>query len=247
MWPILFRIGDYPVHSYGLMLAVAVVVGLLTAEWAARQRGINPDFVLDLTLVLVIAGIVGSRLAYVAIEWPLFANDLWSIIRIWDGGLSYYGALAAGLPFVFLLSRRHNVRFGKVADPVALGLAAGYPFARIGCFLNGCCYGKPTDLPWAVTFPYDVVARHPTQLYSMVIGILIFVMLWYTGKHQKFPGQLALLYLFLYGIYRFAIDFLRVSPPAGAYLTLGQTASLLVAGIALVILLVRFHELNKQP
>lgn len=239
MWPVLFYIGKYPVHSYGLMLAVAVLVGLLVAEREAKRREIDPDFVLNLTIVLVIAGVIGSRIAYVLVEWPHFAANPWSVLRIWDGGLSYYGALAAGLPFVFLLSRRVNLRFGEVADLVAIGLSAGYPFARVGCFLNGCCYGKPTDLPWGVTFTVYDVPRHPTQLYSMVIGALIFFALWLLRKRKQYPGQIAIFYVLFYAVYRFIIDFWRVSPPAGAYLTIGQVASIVAAGIAVSILVLR--------
>ncbi|MEW6183750.1 MAG: prolipoprotein diacylglyceryl transferase [Bacillota bacterium] len=246
MWPILFHIGGYPIHSYGVMLAVAVLVGLTVMEREAARRGLDPDHIFNLALILVVGGVVSSRLAYVIIEWHNYAPDPLSVFRIWDGGLSYYGALIAELPVVVLYSRLKAMRFGEVADIVALGLAVGYPFARIGCFLNGCCYGKPTDVPWAMVFTADGIARHPTQLYSVFIGALIFLTLWLMRGRKRFPGQLALLYLVLYGVYRFGIDFLRVSPPAGVYLTLGQAVSLLVAGGALVILLIRLGKLRDR-
>ncbi|MEW6446478.1 MAG: prolipoprotein diacylglyceryl transferase [Bacillota bacterium] len=237
MWPVLFRIGGYAVHSYGLMLAVAVMVGVLAGEREARRRGVDPDMVLSLATILVVAGVIGSRIAYVLIEWPRFAGEPGAIFRIWDGGLSYYGALIAGLPLVWLYGRAKGVRFGETADIVAFGLAAGYPFARIGCFLNGCCYGKATDLPWAVAFPFDGVPRHPTQLYAVAIGAFIFFALQYFSGHRRFSGQLACLYVIFYGVYRFGIEFLRVSPPVGGYLTLGQVFSLIVTGIALILLI----------
>ncbi|MEW6173249.1 MAG: prolipoprotein diacylglyceryl transferase [Bacillota bacterium] len=246
MWPILFHIGGYPIHSYGVMLAVAVLVGLTVMEREAARRGLDTDHIFNLALILVVGGVISSRLAYVMIEWPSYASDPLSILKVWDGGLSYYGALIAELPVVILYSRLKGMRFGEVADIVALGLAVGYPFARIGCFLNGCCYGIPTSVPWAMVFTADEVPRHPTQLYSMFIGALIFLALWLMRGRKRFPGQLALLYLTLYGVYRFGIDFVRVSPPAGAYLTLGQAVSLLVAGSALIILLVRLWNLRDR-
>lgn len=242
VWPVLFNIGDYAVHSYGVMLAVAVMAGALVSERQAGRRGIDPDFVLNLTIILVITGVIGSRIAYVLIEWPRYAGEPAAIFRIWDGGLSYYGALVAGLPLVWLYSRAKGVRFGETADVVALGLAAGYPFARIGCFLNGCCYGKPADLPWAVVFPFDGIPRHPTQLYAVVIGAVIFLALQYFNKRRQFPGQLAYLYVVFYGAYRFGIEFFRVSPPAGTYLTIGQAFSLAAAGIALILLILRLRS-----
>ncbi|RPF49897.1 phosphatidylglycerol:prolipoprotein diacylglycerol transferase [Thermodesulfitimonas autotrophica] len=241
MWPVLFHIGNFAVHSYGVMLAVAVLVGLLAGEREAKRRGIDPDFVLNLTILLVVGGIIGSRIAYVLIEWPYFAAHPQEIVRVWDGGLSFYGAVIVAVPLMWLYGRRGGLRFGDIADVAAFGAAAGYPFARIGCFLNGCCYGKPTTVPWAVAFPFDGVPRHPTQLYAVLLGALIFGALLYFRRRQRFAGQLAILYLIFYSAYRFFIDFFRVSPPAGAYLTLGQVASLLVAGAALVVLAVKWR------
>ncbi|HIE12809.1 MAG TPA: prolipoprotein diacylglyceryl transferase [Desulfotomaculum sp.] len=247
VWPVLFHIGDYAVHSYGVMLAVAVMAGVLAGEREAGRRGIDPDYVFNLAAILVISGIIGSRIAYVLIEWPRFAGEPGAVLRIWDGGLSYYGALIAGLPLLWLYGRAKGVRFGEAADIAALGLAAGYPLARIGCFLNGCCYGKPADLPWAVAFPFDGVPRHPTQLYAVAIGIVIFLALRHLSKQKRFPGELAYLYLIFYGTYRFGIEFLRVSPPAGAYLTLGQVFSLAVVCLAVTLLILRVRALQKQP
>uniref|UniRef100_A0A7C2EJH5 Phosphatidylglycerol--prolipoprotein diacylglyceryl transferase n=1 Tax=Ammonifex degensii TaxID=42838 RepID=A0A7C2EJH5_9THEO len=242
MWPILFYLGGFAVHSYGVLLAVAVLVGLITAEREAKRRGIDPDFVLNLAMLLVVAGIIGSRIVYVLVEWPYFAAHPQEIPRVWDGGLSFYGAVIVAVPLAWLYSRKGGLlRFGDVADITAVGAAAGYPFARIGCFLNGCCYGKPTTVPWAVAFPFDGVPRHPTQLYAVLFGVLIFGAILYFRRRQRFAGQLAILYLVFYSVYRFFIDFFRVSPPAGAYLTLGQAMSLLVAGVALVVLAVRWR------
>ena len=239
MMPIMFHLGSYPVHSYGVMLAVAVLVGFWVGERAARRWNMETDQVLSLTLAVVVSGVLGSRLAYVILKWPQYAGDLPAVLRIWDGGLSYYGAVIAGILVVLYYRWRTGLPGGTIADVAALGGAAGYPWARIGCFLNGCCYGKPTNLPWAVTFPSESVPRHPTQLYAVVIGAVILLVLWRIARNRRYPGQIALLYLLFYGVYRFGIEFVRVSPPAGAHLTIGQVVSLVVGGGAGVVLVVK--------
>ncbi|MEW5762555.1 MAG: prolipoprotein diacylglyceryl transferase [Bacillota bacterium] len=226
MHPELFRLGAFVVHSYGLMLALAVVVGLLVARREAVRRGFSGDAVLELSAYLVLAGLLGSRLLYVLIERENFAGDPLAVFRVWEPGLSYYGAIAAGALVAFWFARRRGWRFGHLADVLALAIAAGYPVARIGCFLNGCCYGKPTTVPWAVAFPFDGIPRHPTQLYSLLFGLVIFGLLWWRRGARPRPGHLAWLYLFLYAAYRFVLDFWRVSPPGVDGLTLTQLAAL---------------------
>lgn len=245
MCPVLFKIGPLPVHGYGVMLAVAVLVGFLVAEREAKRQGIDPDFFFNLTIVLVVGGILGSRLAYVLLEWRHYVLHPGAILRIWDGGLSYYGGVLAGILSVFFFGRKEGLGFDKVADVAALGLAAGYPFARIGCFLNGCCLGMPTNLPWAVVFPFDGIPRHPAQLYSSLLGVLIFLVLWQLFRHKRFSGQIAWLYLVLYASYRFGIEFLRVSPSAG-FPTIGHVVSFLVGVTALVVLLVKWRHYLKE-
>lgn len=229
--------------AYGFFLAVGVIVGVAVVGREARKQGYHPDLVFDLALYLVTAGVVGSRLAYVAVEWERFAADPWAILKVWEGGLSFYGALALCLPLVVLVARRRGLSLTRLGDLLALGLAAGYPFGRIGCFLNGCCYGLPTAGWWGVAFPFDGIVRHPTQLYSVGFGVLIFLILWTARRRKPFDGYLMMMYLVLYSAYRFVIDFWRVSPPSLVQgLTLGQAVSLAVIAVSVLIL----WRLSKQ-
>lgn len=214
--------------SYGVMVAIGVVVGVIVVRYEAKRLGWRTDTILDLSLYLVIAGVIGSRVAYVIIEWEHFAGNPLKIFKIWEGGLSFYGTLIACLLVVIIFVKRKGYRLGALGDLLALGVAAGYPFGRIGCFLNGCCYGRPTDAAWAVAFPFDGVPRHPTQLYSIGFALIIFAVLWFSRRRKLFDGYLMWLYFMLYAAYRFIIDFWRVSPPGVGGLTLGQAFSLVV-------------------
>ncbi|MEW6725854.1 prolipoprotein diacylglyceryl transferase [Desulforudis sp. 1088] len=235
MQPILFYIGPLPVHGYGLMLAIGVAVGTWVVAREGRRLGWNVDTLLDLAIYLIIAGVAGSRLLYLLIEPQEIRSPL-DVLRVWEGGLSFYGALGLCLVVFIWFARRRRLPVYGLGDLLALGVAAGYPFGRIGCFLNGCCYGRPTDLPWAVTFPFDHIARHPTQLYSAGFGLAIFLTLWFLRKRKPFDGYLMWLYLFLYAAYRFIIDFWRESPPGVEWLTVGQLGSLAVMLVALIAL-----------
>ncbi len=247
MYPVLFNVGPFPVMAYGFFVAVGVIVGIAVVMREARRIDYNPDMILDLALYMVVAGVAGSRLAYVAIEWERYVDNPWAILQVWEGGLSFFGALGLCLLVVIWFTRRRRIRLTALGDLLALGVAAGYPFGRIGCFLNGCCYGLPTAGWWGVAFPFDEVVRHPTQLYSAGFGVLIFLFLWVIRGRKPFDGYLMLMYLILYSAYRFIIDFWRTSPPSGLEgLTLGQAVSLTVIALSLFALW-RVPKRNVNP
>jgi len=231
--PILFQFGPFSVTSYGFMVAVGILAGLLVALRAGKRAGLDADTLLDLALYLVLAGVIGSRAAYVVLEWEKYGTEPLAMLRVWDGGLSFFGALALCLLVVIWFTRRRRLSLTRVGDVLALGVAAGYPFGRIGCYLNGCCYGLPTEHACGVMFPFDVVLRHPTQLYSAGAGVLIFLVLLLLNRKKPFDGFLMWSFLMLYGVYRFVIDFWRVSPPTGIEaLTVGQLVSLAVVAVS---------------
>ncbi len=217
MQPILFHIGAIPVRSYGLMMAVAFAVGIWIARRRALKQGLDPDVIIDLSFFIILAAILGSRLTYVIIHWPHFQGDPLSVLRIWDGGLTQYGGFVFGIVvgILFFIKRRIDPWLG--ADLVTPSLAMGVALGRVGCFLNGCCYGRPCDLPWAVSFPpdsaagsvYGWTAVHPTQLYAVIAALAIFVIVLVIEPRKPFHGFLLWLFVLLMSIYRFLIDAVR--------------------------------------
>lgn len=233
MHPVLFQFGPFTATSYGAMVALGILVGLAVVLHAGKREGLDGDAVFDLALYMIVAGVLGSRIAYVLLEWEKYGTEPAAMLRIWDGGLSFFGALVLCLAVFIWFSRRRALSVTRTGDVLALGVAAGYPFGRIGCFLNGCCYGLPTDHVLGIAFPFDGVLRHPTQLYSAGFGVLIFLTLWMLNRKKPFHGFLMWLFLILYGGYRFLIDFWRVSPPTGIdALTAGQLVSLAVVAVS---------------
>lgn len=238
MQPVLFTIGKISIFSWGLMLAIAVIIAIIGIGRLFDKEGYERDMVLDLVMLCVIFGIIGARLAYVlTYEWTDFLSHPLMVFSLQDGGIrgmAWYGGLVGGLiPFIIYL-RRKKLSFWAVADMFAPYLALGYALVRIGCFLNGCCYGNITGSACGVVFPaVDAYHRHPTQLYSSALNVLLFIILIRFYPRRKFPGQVFLLYVIGYAIYRFIVEFFRSSEIFVGVLSIGQvyTLGLLLIGL----------------
>jgi phosphatidylglycerol:prolipoprotein diacylglycerol transferase len=244
--PVLFQVGGLPIYSYGLMLAIAVAVGLFGALKLARIEGCEEDLIYELTIVMVVCGILGARLFYVVFYAPdYFAANPWAVLDLRTGGLVFYGGLLGGLLGGLGYIVKKRLSFWNLADIFAPFLALGYSIARIGCFLNGCCYGKPTELPWGVVFPsVDLVSRHPTQLYSSFLSLLLFTFLYWLFPRRSFSGQVFLTYLAGYGVVRFIIEFWRENLVVWHGFTIAQVTAVLV--ILMVIPIYLSRKKNKK-
>jgi phosphatidylglycerol:prolipoprotein diacylglycerol transferase len=254
MHSILFHIGPLPIYSYGFMLMLAFLAATAIATHLARERGMPPEYVLDLTAYILVAGILGARLLYVMLTWSYFRDHLDHVFRVWEGGLSFHGGLVGGLLAGLLYCRGRGISFLRMGDIVAPGLAIGYSIGRIGCFLNGCCYGSPTDLPWACRFHDPPITgpltppSHPTQIYASIINVGIFALLMLIWRRQKATGQVLWSYLLFYAIYRFGIEFLRKGATAqvlAAGLTHSQWASIGMVLVAGAVLYRLAHQRDK--
>jgi phosphatidylglycerol:prolipoprotein diacylglycerol transferase len=230
MFPVLLRFGNIAIYSYGVMLALAFAIGVFGLSSEARKVGLNEDKMLEMAIWIMVAALVGSRVLYILIELPVYLADPLSVFAVRSGGLSFHGGLAGGILAGLIYARRHKLSQGVVADLVAPYLALGYAIVRIGCLLNGCCFGRPTGVPWALPAAYfDSTPRHPTQLYAFLAALLIFFFLLYRRHKIRFNGQLFLEFIVLYSIYRFFIEFYRDATLLVGFLTLGQVASIIAA------------------
>jgi phosphatidylglycerol---prolipoprotein diacylglyceryl transferase len=250
MHPILFSIGDWPVYSYGVLLAAAYLIGLQLGVVRARKAGVDPARVMDLGIYLIIAALVGAKLMLIAVDWDYFSSQPRELLSLVRAGGVFYGGLIAAVGVGFWLVRRYKLPVWTTADLMAPGVALGHVVGRFGCLLAGCCYGRPTDVPWAITFTDPLAAQnvgtplgiplHPTQLYDAGAELLILGVLLFTERKGKpFAGRTFWLYLALYGISRFIIEFYRGDPNRGtvmAGLSTSQFVSLLLVPASLLML-----------
>ena len=232
MYPVLYHSGPLTVRSYGLMLVLSFIVGMLLAHTRAKKAGVDPHLIPHLFLLVLYAAVVGSRLLYVGENFSHYAADPWRVLRIWEGGLSMYGGVLLAIAVSFFYIRAMGEPFAKVADICAPSLALGEALTRIGCFFNGCCFGISCDLPWAVVFPKDSVAGHvfpdthihPTQLYSSLYSLLIFGILLAVEKRERRPGYIIGLFLLLHAPARFLVEFVRYAEPSAITFTIANVA-----------------------
>jgi len=233
MHPIMFEVGNFRIFSYGFMLALGVAISLILTVRVGRKEGVSEESILDLAIVTVLAGLLGARLFYVLVyDWSYYQNNLLQIFDLRNEGLVWYGGLILGALAALTYLRLKKLPMGKILDLFATYVALGYAFGRIGCFLNGCCFGKPTTLPWGVIFPgLDLVARHPTQLYSSFFALLLFLFLLRLYPRRRFDGQVILSYIIGYAVIRFIIEFFRENLIVWQGFTVSQV---LAVGIALI-------------
>ncbi|MGC8778539.1 MAG: prolipoprotein diacylglyceryl transferase [Candidatus Caldatribacteriaceae bacterium] len=237
MRPILFYLGHFPIYSYGLMLGLAFLTGVFWALYHSSRYGVSKEAVMEVASLCVIGAVVGSRLAYVLLNWDYYRENLWKILAVREGGLTFYGGIAGALLLAVPYILRRKYRLAAFFDLFSPPLALGYAIARVGCFLNGCCYGRVSTysfFPLGVKFPHLSGFRYPTQIYSLVYSLVIFFILLRLSQRSHFPGELFLDYLWLYGLARFFMEYWREEPfTVGGFLTVGQLACVLIIALAL--------------
>jgi len=245
MCPILFQVGGLTVYAYGSILAFGCVVGGILILLKARREGISLDRTIELFCLTIFSGLVGGRGLDVLVNLPFYREDPLKVFRLWEGGMTFYGGflLAAGAAMAYM--KWYRLPIWKIADLYAPSIALGLFFARIGCFMAGCCYGKETSLPWSVTFtdPFSLaplhVPLHPTQLYEAAGGFLLFFFLVWMEERRSFEGQIFWLFLFSYSILRFLIEFVRDDPRGSlfwSFLSTSQALGILLAILSLYML-----------
>ena len=261
MYPEIFHIGSFPINTYGVFLAIAFLCAILVAVRLAARDGLPRERIYDLSLWMLLGGLIGSKILmlFTGPEYRDHPLQLLSLDFLRSGGVFYGGLIGAVLTGYFLM-KRYKLPWWKTADVCAPGIAIGNFFGRQGCFAAGCCWGKPTSLPWGVKFtelghqitgvPTDVYL-HPTQLYESFAMLIVFLFLLWMHRRKRFNGQVILLYALLYSVVRFAIEFVRDDPRGDIFglttltgLSTSQMISLAVGIAAAVLLVIRWRRAN---
>jgi phosphatidylglycerol:prolipoprotein diacylglycerol transferase len=242
--PQLFHIGSFALPTYGFMAALGLTSGLAVIFHLARFRGLDPEQMWSLGGIAAFSGIFGAKLLLLAIDWRDYVADpgrIFSVATLQSGGV-FSGGLVLAILCSWWYVRRHKIPFLSAADVFAPGIALGHVFGRLGCLAAGCCYGRPTTMPWGITFHSPWAAEfsgtplnqslHPTQLYEAVAEAINFVLLYWLCKRKKFEGQIIGLFMILYGIERFIFEFFRGDAGRGEVLG-GLISGLVVSGFVI--------------
>ncbi len=207
MHPIICQFGPFTVYSYGVSLAAAVMVCAFLLQKDAKKKNDNPQDIVDLLFFVVMGGIVGGRLFYILLNFSFFAENPSEVIQVQHGGLAWQGAFVLGLLSGILFIKKKKWPLFATLDMLAPYIALGQSIGRIGCFLNGCCFGK--EAPWGIYFPVHGARLHPTQLYDSLGLLLIFLILKKFQPFKKRDGEVFLLYIILAAGLRFFVEFYR--------------------------------------
>lgn len=249
------------------MMAIAFLAGLWTASRRGLREGVPAETTIDVGPWLIIGAIIGARTLYVITFWreEFLGKPIWQIVAVWQGGLVYYGGLIGASVGYILYARKKKLPFWKGADILAPSIALGYFFGRIGCLMNGCCYGRICDVPWGIHFPIGSpvfkqqleegllaadatksLTVHPTQMYESLLSLGLYAALAWLYRRKKFDGQVFATYLVAYAVLRSLVEVFRGDYPqyqrvAGGLLTPAHLVSIvtLAAGLILILLLPR--------
>jgi len=256
MHPEIVHWGWFHLRSYGALLALAFLVGTLLALGEARRLKLDEDKVVNVILVVLVASVLGARALYVLEHVGEFRRQWTGVLAIWQGGLTLYGGVVAGTVAGLWVARRSGLPMWTLADALTPSFALGTMFGRLGCFLNGCCYGRPTTLPWGVRFPADSFASlefgdtpvHPSQLYFALAGLVLFLVTWLARRRTGVPGTLFWVFLAAFALLRIPLDTTRAYEPDAVLVhagTLAVTESQLTSvalGLFALLMLVRIRR-----
>ena len=214
MYPIFFHIGSFAIHTYGVLVAIGFLLGLAIAGRRARQEGMDPRHISDIGIWLIVAGMGGAKLFHIVFCWDDFIGA-WRMegLRSLREGFVFYGGFLGAVAATIVFARRRHLALWKLADVLAPSVALGHVFGRLGCFFNGCCYGKPCALPWGVRFPASHLMHqqcvHPTELYEALGNLILFAALTALYRRKRFDGQIWWSYVLAYSALRFGVEFFR--------------------------------------
>lgn len=236
MNPILFNLGPFHLYSYGFCIALGILVALfLMLRRVRAEKWLGEDQVFDLTFAVLVWGFIGGRLFYVVENFSYYLQSPLKVFAVWEGGLIFYGGMIFSVLGFWLTTRNQRLPFWKTLDFIIPYGVLTHAFGRIGCFMNGCCYGKVCGFSWCVRFPALAHSVHPTQLYEAGFNFLLACFLLAKRKKVAFDGQIALFYFLLYGLGRYLLEFFREASLPWCGLTSNQWVSVGVIGTAFVL------------
>jgi phosphatidylglycerol:prolipoprotein diacylglycerol transferase len=241
-------------HTYGFLLAAGFLVALKVAAMRGKRFGYEANLIMDLGLYILVSSLVGAKLLLLIVDWPHYQHDPWSLVR--SGGVFYGGLVAAVLTSIWFF-RKHKLPAWQTTDILAPSVALGHAIGRLGCFSAGCCYGRPTTMPWGVTFtdPYAKeivgvplgVALHPTQLYESIVELAIFGILIYMTSRKKFDGQIFWSYVAMYSVARIIVEHYRGDLERGFAFGGAVSTSQIIATILLAVAVLALITLRRYP
>jgi phosphatidylglycerol---prolipoprotein diacylglyceryl transferase len=251
-------------HAYGLFIAIGFMSAMLLAKAQANREGEDGDIVVDMAFWLLLWGLVGARSIFILTQLDKYLADPTQVLYFWRGGLVFYGGFIGAAICLIYYTRRHKLPFFKFADIFVPFLAMAHAFGRLGCLCAGCCFGKPTDMPWGIVFPKhsmphqahqeagDVLfnqlplAVHPTQLYEAGAELLMFFFLLSLRPKKRFHGQILLVWLAVYPVIRSVIELYRGDKIRGVYFLGLSTSQYISIGVALSAAIIYFFLRKKR-
>ena len=257
--PILGAVGPVTIYTYGVLLAAAYLGGLQLAMIRGKQRGLDQTRVLDLGIYIIISALIGAKLLLLITDFRSFADNPRALLDLLRSGGVFYGGLLVAVTVALFYIRRIGLPLWTTCDVFAPGIALGHVVGRFGCFFAGCCYGRPTTVPWAITFtsPYAAanvgtplnIPLHPTQLYEAGAEALILVVLLATeSRGRKFPGRTFWLYMLMYAISRYIIEIFRGDPRGTVFMfSTSQFISVILIPLALAMLIYLGRQTSPAP
>ena len=215
MHPVAFPVGSFLIYWYGVLLALAFVAGFWTASRRAARAGLSPHLIADLGPWLILGTVVGARALYVLTYWreDFAGRPWWEVFMIRHGGLVFYGGFIGATLACVLFVRWKKLPLWKVADVLAPSVALGFAIGRLGCLMNGCCFGRACNLPWAIRFPESHSTHgapvHPTQLYDFGWSLALYGGLAWLHRRKQFDGQVFAVFLAAYAVCRSVVELFR--------------------------------------
>lgn len=257
MHPILLRIGSFPVHSYGFLIAFGFLLCVWVSKREGERQGISGERMVDIGFWCLLVGMIGCRALYVITRWDYYIDHLIEILYVWEGGLVFFAGPLLNIPFFLWYSKKHNMPRWKVLDIGATAVPLAHAFGRLGCLSAGCCHGRPTGGEWGIKLYSELVEPHlrgiylhPTQIYESISLFILFFALRRMRFHKKFDGQLACAYLIGYSIIRSVIEMFRGDSIRGfvidGILSTSQFISILVIAGTLLFYFKKRNELCRQ-